>query len=68
MSSNSTTKRAAARKPPNKHQPTKAEMEEVIVIPATLDQLAGAVLAGGAPRREPTPEEAQRIVEITEGG
>ena len=68
MSSNSKTKRPAARKPPSKHQPTKAEMEEAIVIPATLDQLAGAVLAGVATRREPTPEEAQRIVEITEGG
>ena len=43
----SETKDAKLRKPPNKHQPTKAEMEEVIVIPATLDQLAGAVLAGG---------------------
>ena len=52
---------AAMRKPPNKHQPTKAEMEEVIAIPATLDQLAGAVLAGGAPRRE--REEAELAVE-----
>ena len=40
------------RKPARKHQPTKAEMEEVIVIDATRDQLAGAVLAGGASRRE----------------
>ena len=47
------SKDTTGRKPPNKHQPTKAEMEEVIVIPATLDQLAGAVLTGGAPRREP---------------
>ncbi|MDE0172013.1 MAG: hypothetical protein OYH76_03280 [Defluviicoccus sp.] len=39
-------------KPPSKHQPTKAEMEEVIVIDASLDELAGAVLAGGALRRE----------------
>lgn len=52
MSSDSTVKREARRKPPNKHQPSKAEMDEVIVIDATLDQLAGAVLAGGAPRRE----------------
>ena len=28
-------------------------MEEVIVIDATLDQLVGAVLAGGAPDRDP---------------
>ena len=46
------TKGAKRRKPSNKHQPTKAEMEEVIVIPATLDEFAGAVLTGGAPRRE----------------
>ena len=52
------SKGATRRKPPSKHQPTKAEMEEVVAIPATLDQLAGAVLAGGAARREPTPEEA----------
>ena len=43
----SETKGAKRRKPPNKYQPTKAQMEEVIVIPATLDQLAAAVLAGG---------------------
>ena len=54
----SKTKGAMRRKPPSKHQPTKAEMEEVIVIPATLDQLAGAVLAGGAPRRK-TDQEAK---------
>ena len=53
----SETKGATRRKPPNKHQPTKAEMEEVIVIPATLDQIAGAVLAGGAPRRDPLASE-----------
>ena len=46
------TNGAMLRKPPSKHQATKAEMEEVIVIDATRDQLAGAVLAGGAPRRE----------------
>ena len=32
----SETKGATRRKPPNKHQLTKAEMEEVIVIDATL--------------------------------
>ena len=47
------TKGTTRRKPPNKHQPTKAEMEEVIAVPGTLDQLASAVLVGGAPRREP---------------
>ena len=56
----SETKGTKRRKPPNKHQPKKAEMEEVIVIPATLDQLAGAVLAGGAPRREEERERAEQ--------
>ena len=55
-----TEKPRKQRKPPNKHQPTKAEMEEVIVIPATLDQLAGAVLAGGAPRREDEHERTKQ--------
>ena len=32
----SETKGAKRRKPPNKHQPTKSQMEEVIVIQATL--------------------------------
>lgn len=49
----SETRGTKRQKPPNVRQPTKAEMEEIIVIHATLDQLAGAVLAGGAPRREP---------------
>ncbi len=49
----SETKGAKRRKPPSKHQPTKAEMEEVIVIDASLDQLASAVLVSGAKRREP---------------
>ncbi len=35
-------------------------MEEVIVIDATLDQLAGAVLAGGAPGREPVKPTASK--------
>ena len=39
-------------KPPNKPQPRKIEMVEVIVMPVGRDQLAGAVLAGGDPRRE----------------
>ena len=34
------------------HQPTKAEMEETIVIDGTPDEIAAAVLLGGAPRRE----------------
>ena len=54
----SETKGATRRKPPSKHQPTQAEMEGVIVIDATLDQLAGAVLAGGAPRRQPVKRTA----------
>ena len=34
------------------HQPTKAEMEEVIVIDGTPEEIAAAVLRGGAPRRK----------------
>ena len=45
-------KGATLRKPPDKYQPTKAEMKEVIVIDAMLDQRAGAVLVGGEPRSE----------------
>lgn len=37
---------------PKTHQPSKEELEEVIVIDATPDEIAAAVLAGGAPRRE----------------
>ena len=40
-------------KTPAAHQPTKAEMEERIVVRGTPDQIARAVLSGGAPRREP---------------
>ncbi len=36
-----------ARKPPETHQPTKAEMEEVIVVDGTPDEIAAAVLRGG---------------------
>ena len=36
---------------PAKHQPTKADMEEVIVIPGTPDEIAAAVLSGVAPPR-----------------
>lgn len=42
---------ATGRKPPATHQPTKAEMEEVIMIDGTPDEIAAAVLRGGAPRR-----------------
>ena len=38
---------------PATHQPTKEEMEEVIVIDATPQEIATAMLTGGAPRREP---------------
>ena len=63
MSSNSTTKRDTARKPPSKHRPTKAEMEGVMAIDATLDRLAGAAPADGAARRQPkrTESDAARI-------
>ena len=39
--------------PPATHQPTKAEMEEVVVIDGTPEEIAAAVLRGGATRREP---------------
>ena len=38
-------------KPPATHQPTKAEMEEVTAIDGTLDEIAAAVLKGGASRK-----------------
>lgn len=38
-------------KPKTRH-PSKEELEELIVIAATLDEIAAAVPAGGAPRRE----------------
>ena len=36
---------------PETRQPSKEEMEEVIEIDATPDQIAAAVLTGGAARR-----------------
>ena len=44
-------KRASS--PPAIHQPTKAEMEEVVVIDGTPNEIAAAVLHGGARRKEP---------------
>ncbi|MDE0050620.1 MAG: hypothetical protein OXO52_12585 [Rhodospirillales bacterium] len=43
-------------KRPVEHQPTKAEMEEVIEIDATPKALAWAMTRGGADRREPDDE------------
>ena len=40
-------------KNPSAHQPTKAEMEQVIAVLGKPDQIARAVLSGGAPRQEP---------------
>ena len=37
---------------PETRQPSKEELEEVIVIDGTPEEIADAVLAGGAPRRE----------------
>ena len=45
---------SAGRKPPATHQPTKAEMEEVIVIDGTPDEIAAAVVCGGASPRPKT--------------
>ena len=39
------------RKLPPLHQPKKAEMEEVVQVEGTPEQIARAVLTGGAPRR-----------------
>ena len=39
---------------PETRQPSKEELEEVIKIDATSDQLAVAVHTGGATRREPS--------------
>lgn len=41
---------------PETRQPSKEELEEVIEIDATPDEIAAAVLAGGAPRREPAQD------------
>ena len=38
---------------PETHQRSKEELEEVMRIDATPDQLAGAVLKGGTARQEP---------------
>ena len=46
---------STGRKPPATHQPSKAEMEEVIVIDGTSDEIAAAVLSGGASREETEP-------------
>ena len=45
---------SAGRKPPGTHQPTKVEMEEVVVIDELPNEIATVVLRGGAARRELT--------------
>lgn len=40
------------RQNPGRHQPTAAEMNEPVKIDATLDQLAAAMVRGGAERVE----------------
>lgn len=37
---------------PSSYQPTKAELEEDLSVPVTLEQLAKAALSGGAERKE----------------
>ena len=37
---------------PVDHQPTKVELEEEVKIDASPDELAAALMQGGAPRRE----------------
>ena len=46
--------RESAAKSVATHQPTKAEMDEVIVIDGKPDEIAFAVLSGGAERKEIT--------------
>ena len=43
---------STGRKPPATHQPTKAEMEEVVVIDGKPEEIAAAALRGGASRKE----------------
>ena len=43
--------------PAASHQPTKAEMEEVIVIDGTPEEIAAVVLSGGAPPRVPAKKD-----------
>ena len=45
----------------NTHQPSKRDMEELIVVNGTPEEIAAAVLRGGADRKEPTnPDSAKR--------
>lgn len=46
-------RRPASPPDPAKHQPTQAEMEEPIQVDGTPEEIAAAVLQGGATRREP---------------
>lgn len=48
---------------PETRQPSKEELEEVIVIDATPDEIAAALLTGGAPRRETTRSAPEAPVE-----
>ena len=43
---------------PATHQPTKAQMDEAIVIDGSHDEIAAAVLRGGASRRGPAESES----------
>ena len=45
---------------PETRQPSKEELEEVIVIDATPEKIARAVLTGGAARREPVAPSADQ--------
>ena len=48
-----TKKRATVEVVQSSYQPSKAELEEDVSIDATLDDVAAAMLQGGAERREP---------------
>ena len=53
--SNQTSReQAAIERQPSSYQPSKAELEEQVKIDATPDQVARAIVQGGASRRDNT--------------
>ncbi len=53
------------KKPQSGYQPTKAEMEEVIAVKGTPDEIAAAVLKGGAGRKEPLDKSSDPPLDLT---
>ncbi len=54
------------KKTPATHQPTKAEMEERMVVRGTPDQIMRAVLSDGAPQREPVQSSEESLKTATD--